>query len=269
MKTKPLFLSLLGVVATILALSFSGKGGLKYPTGAPAGYTGSPGDGQNCTACHGGTATNTSGIITTDIPATGYVAGMTYNITVSFSGTGKKGFELSPQKMTGEQVGTLIAGTGSQLLSGGKYITHTQASIAATATWDFQWQAPAQPGSGPVTFYLAHVVKKPNVFLSNLTVDENYHVGIPEIAREQKLDIFPNPVKDHFTVKFTLPDAQGGTVSLLPITGKANTILYNGPLMQGENVLNFDVPAHIVPGLYILKMQARTETGTTKILIRR
>ncbi len=269
MKTKTLYLALIVSAVVVLSLAFSGEGGLKYPTGAPAGYTGSPGDGQNCTACHGGTATNTSGIITTDIPATGYVAGMTYNISVSFSGTGKKGFELSPQKSTGEQVGTLLAGTGSQVLSGGKYITHTQASSAATATWNFQWQAPAQPGSGPVTFYLAHVVKKPNVFLSNLTVNENYHVGIQENRLEQKLSIYPNPVRERFTVRFTLPEAAEGTVTLIPVAGKTSTMLYSGPLMQGENELNLDVPAQIVPGLYILTLQSGTETGTTKILIRR
>lgn len=182
MRVNLIYFLLITVVAGIVFESFSGSTGLKYPTGAPAGYTGSPGDGQNCTSCHGGTPNITSGIITTDIPATGYVAGLTYNISISFSGTGKKGFELSPQKPSGEQVVTLIAGTGSQTLMNGKYITHTQASNATTATWNFQWQAPAQPGSGPVTFYLAHVAKKPNVFLSNLIVDENYHVGLPKIT---------------------------------------------------------------------------------------
>lgn len=268
MKTRNLYLALIVSAVVVLSLAFSGEGGLKYPTGAPAGYTGSPGDGQNCTACHGGTATNTSGIISTDIPATGYVAGMTYNISVSFSGTGRKGFELSPQKPTGEQMGTLVAGTGSQVLSGGKYITHTQASNASTASWNFQWQAPAQPGSGAVTFYLAHVVSKPKVFLSNLTVEENYHVGISENADKFNLSIYPNPVRDYLGVRFNLPSDQEVTLTLVPVTSQTPTILYSGMLTKGENVMNIHIPTNLVPGLYVLKMQSGRYSDITKIILK-
>jgi hypothetical protein len=52
-----------------------------YPTGAPPSKTGSPGDGSNCTECHGGTPSTVAGWITSNIPVNGYTPGQTYQIT--------------------------------------------------------------------------------------------------------------------------------------------------------------------------------------------
>jgi hypothetical protein len=151
---------------------FSGYG-MMYPTGAPEAKTGSPADGANCTECHGGTATTTNGLITSNIPGTGYVPGTTYQITATnpLTGTGKMGFEVSPQNVAGTQLGTLIAGAGSQLVGGTKYVTHINAN-ATTNTWTFGWVAPAA-GTGAVTFYGAFARRKPGpVTKSTLTVQE-------------------------------------------------------------------------------------------------
>ncbi|MEI8047376.1 MAG: T9SS type A sorting domain-containing protein [Bacteroidota bacterium] len=151
---------------------FSGYG-MMYPTGAPEAKTGSPGDGANCTECHGGTATTTNGLITSNIPGTGYVPGTTYQITATnpLTGTGKMGFEVSPQNVAGTQLGTLISGAGSQLVGGTKYVTHTNAN-ATTSTWTFGWVAPAA-GTGAVTFYGAFARRNPGpVTKSTLTVQE-------------------------------------------------------------------------------------------------
>lgn len=166
---KPL-LYIFGAMATLLL--FAGFE-MFYPTGAPAGYTGSPGDGQNCTACHGGTATTSTGWITSTIPPTGYVPGQTYQITATnnLTGSGKYGFEVSPQNVSGALLGTLAAGSGSQLVGSGKYITHTNANITNN-TWTFNWTAPAS-GTGQVTFYGAFAKGNPGpVTLSTLAVNE-------------------------------------------------------------------------------------------------
>jgi len=160
------------IVASAAILLFSSYT-LMYPTGAPAAKTGSPGDGSNCTSCHGGTATTTPNCITTTIPVSGYVAGQVYAITATnpLTGSGKYGFEVSPQNVAGTQLGTLAAGSGSQLVGGTKYVTHTNAN-SSTKVWTFNWTAPAA-GTGPVTFYAAFAKgANNNVTLSNLTVQE-------------------------------------------------------------------------------------------------
>ncbi len=178
MKQALFFLAvLIGSVLFILTVSSSA---MAYPTGAPAGYTGSPGDGHHCVSCHGGSATTVTGWITSDIPSQGYTAGTVYNITVTVTGTGKKGFEVSPQDATGLQLGILAAGSGNKLVGGTKYVTHSSAgSSSATKVWNFTWTAPAA-GTGTVTFYGAMVVAKPNIKLCTLVANE--YVAAPLTA---------------------------------------------------------------------------------------
>ncbi len=169
---KKIYFILPVIVFVAFLLSAFGDGDSYYPNGAPAGYTGSPGDGQNCTVCHSGSVTTLAGIITSDIPSVGYTPGSIYTITVTLSGSGQKGFEVSPQTPGGALVGTLTAGSGSKLVGGGKYCTHSSAAGGSSATWNFSWTAPIA-GTGNVTFYGAFTITKPVTKLSTLIVIEN------------------------------------------------------------------------------------------------
>jgi len=177
MKIK-LLLSIAIIASTaVLLTAFSGG----YPGGAPAGYTGSPGDGHNCVACHGGSASNTTGMISTNIPSTGYKPDSTYQITVTVTGSGAKGFEVSPQNASGAQLGTLIAGTNNHLTGGTKYVTQNAKINSTPATWVFSWKAPAA-GTGDVTFYAAYTISKPVTKLENITVQENTSQPLSVVA---------------------------------------------------------------------------------------
>lgn len=174
MNRRNTLLSVLSFSVLGLSLLLMGYGGVEngdYPSGSPAGYTGSPGDGKNCTQCHNGSASTVTGWITSNIPASGYTAGSTYTITVTVSGSGAKGFEVSPQNPSGTLLGTLTAGTGSHLTGSGKYVTQNSSVNSNPATWTFTWTAPAV-GTGDVTFYGAFTVNKPVTKLSTLLVHE-------------------------------------------------------------------------------------------------
>jgi len=165
-KRLPLLLSIASLLVLTSFVAF-------YPTGAPPAKTGSPGDGSNCTECHGGTATSVTGWITSNIPSGGYTPGQTYQITATnqLTGSGKFGFEVSPQNAAGTLLGTLAAGTNSQLVGSNKYVTHTNANTTVSS-WTFNWTAPAA-GTGTVTFYGAFAKGKPGpVRLSTLVVNE-------------------------------------------------------------------------------------------------
>ncbi len=158
-------------MVSILLMSYGGDENSDYPGGSPAGYTGSPGDAKNCTQCHGGTASSVTGWITSNIPPAGYTPGTSYTITVTVTGSGKKGFEVSPQNLTGTLLGTLAAGSGSELAGSGKYVTQSSGVNSNPATWSFTWTAPAA-GTGDVTFYGAFTVSEPVTKLSTLLVHE-------------------------------------------------------------------------------------------------
>lgn len=168
------------ILSAAAILLFSGFAFL-YPGGAPAAYTGSPGDGADCTGCHGGAATTTAGLITSNIPASGYIAGNTYLITAknTLTGSGGYGFEVSPQNAAGTQLGTLVAGTGSKLVSGSKYVTQSNSS-GSTNSWTFSWIAPTA-GTGQVTFYGAMARNFPGpTTLSTLVVPEAITTALTE-----------------------------------------------------------------------------------------
>jgi len=165
-----IFRSLL-IFSVLISGAFGGDENSDFPSGSPAGYTGSPGDGHDCTDCHNGSASTVTGWITSNIPADGYTPGNTYTITVTVSGSGQKGFEVSPQNITGALLGTLMAGTNSHLVGNGKYVTQNSKTNANPATWSFSWTAP-QTGTGSVTFYGAFTVSEPVTKLSTLVVAE-------------------------------------------------------------------------------------------------
>jgi hypothetical protein len=169
MKKRNLIL-FTSVTALILFSSFM----VLYPGGSPAGYTGSPGDGNDCSNCHNNNPTTATGWITSTIPVAGYIAGQTYQITATnnITGSGKYGFEISPQNASGALLGTMTAGSNSHLVgSGNKYITQSSAS-SSIKTWTFSWTAPVA-GTGQVTFYgaFARNFSGPTT-ICNLTVSE-------------------------------------------------------------------------------------------------
>jgi len=139
-----------------------------FPSGAPSGRTGAPGD-QTCqNSCHNTFALNEgpgSASITSDIPVEGYTPGETYTITmeVAEDGIPRFGFEALAYGETVEDgVGTVTltepARTQTDANGNREYVTHTQSGItsANSNTWTFDWTAPEE-GTGNVTFYAAFV----------------------------------------------------------------------------------------------------------------
>lgn len=200
MKKNRLYM-VISLVAVSLGLS---SYGVLIPTGAPPGMTGSPGDnGQNCTSCHGGTALNVSGWISTNIPPTGYIPGTTYQITATngLTNNGKFGFEVTAEDESANKVGTLSAGATSQLVGNGKYVTHTLANTV-TSSWTFNWTAPVA-GTGPVTFYGAFARSNfGQVRLSEHMVEEGAAPGISGILRYSNLS---GTMMSNCTVFLTTP----------------------------------------------------------------
>jgi hypothetical protein len=266
MKKYTFALSFLLVVLILtLTQSFSGdQHGTKSPTGAPAGHTGSPGDAKNCTVCHGGTATPISGILTSNVPPTGYLAGETYDFTVALSGAGRKGFQASPQNVAGALLGTLIAGQGNQVVGFNKYVTHTAASNAATATWNFQWTAPTTPGTGDVTMYIAGVISQPNVRLSSLLLNENYNVGIDEreagVAR-----IYPNPGSGSLFLDMNLKNQGMLKAEVFTLSGQKANFSLEQQIQEGNS--NISLNHNLSPGTYILRLSTPDGQSNRKLVV--
>lgn len=196
---KKLFISscLIITIAFAVNLNFTNATASSPPNttaGAPA-----DGGGATCTSCHAGTATQTTGVISSDIPGTGFIGGTTYNFTVSMSGASAYGFEMTPQTPTSNVgLGTWIAGAGSSV--SGKYIKQSAKKTGANATWTFQWTAPSTATT--VTFYGAFNYANNNfntsgdvIKTSSITYLANTS-GVSENDNIVSVSVFPNPTTD-------------------------------------------------------------------------
>ncbi len=241
-------LRLFAILATICFFIFgtallSDRGLTANNSGAPSMRTGSPGDTKSCTTCHTGTAQNGAGIISSNVPPTGYVPGNTYIIDahVSDPNLSRFGFEISPQNVSGAKLGviTITDVARTKLVGSGKYITHTASGTSGTGSnsWSFNWTAPPS-GTGDVTFYGAFNFSNHNnatsgdiIKLDQLTLHEDLSTFIETADGNLLPEVYPNPATDVATVS-------------IPANVTALVVFD----MQGNEVRSFEVSNK--PGLY-------------------
>jgi hypothetical protein len=262
MKRLYYFLIPAGSILFVILMAGFGGSDLKNSSGAPAGNTNSPGDGQNCTHCMGGTATPVNGWITSNVPVTGYVPGTTYTITVTAPGSERKGFQVSPQDYSGNLVGTLTAGIGTKLVGSNKYVTHSGAKTVDPAIWSFQW-TPPPGGAGGVTFYGSIAVGQQNTKTTMLTISQTT-VGLSE-ERQPALSVYPNPAHDRITVSFTIDSPQMVNLDLLNLNGAWILNLVNERCPAGEFIRSF--PVSRPAGMYFLKMNVTGKERLSRLII--
>jgi hypothetical protein len=205
---KKLYLVLIPLIPALLLL-------LANTGGSPAGYTGSPLDGTNCTSCHApGPATQVDGWISTNIPLIGYTPGDTYTITLAVEGQSapKYGFLITSETVVAKAGSWTITDAGRTKLAGSSAVTHTSAGTAPQGTpntWSFDWTAPAS-GTGEVTFYAAVNLANANggnsgdmIYVSSLPVGEA-NIGLAEMDLSLQCRLYPNPAHSYIMVKAPL-----------------------------------------------------------------
>ena len=262
MRRYTAFLITAGLLSLVFILAgFSGDE-LDNSSGAPAKNTNSPGDGQNCTHCMGGSATAVTGWITSDVPATGYVPGNTYTITATGTGTGRKGFEISPQDLAGNLIGTLIAGSGNKLVGSNIYVTHSSAVTANPAVWHFQWTAPAT-GVGDVTFYGSFAVTQSATKTTTMVVSQST-VGMTEIS-DPEWRFYPNPAHEKILMNLSAFRDETIRVDLLSLRGEVLRNLVHIGVQAGTGT--FEVSLGQPSGIYLVRLTTPTGTQVRKLMV--
>lgn len=277
---KKLLLVLSGIIAIATIMAFSSGGGdeTQSTSGAPGAYAGDPASGSaNCRTCHTGAPLgNLTGVITSTIPPSGYIAGSTYTITANFVRAGhlKFGFEISPQNSSGVLQGTMAnINTQTQLINAGTYITHTSTGVSGSGskTWNFQWTAPAT-GQGPVTFYGMFNATNNNlnalgdsVFESTTGVKENT-TAVQNIEENNfSVSIFPNPAIDFLNLRINLDELSSVQMDLLDIRGNRIENLFSEEQMNGEVSKSFDVSPY-PKGIYFLRLRTEGNYSLHKVI---
>ncbi len=270
------------VVMCSIILSESTETVFSNVTGAQSKRTGSPFDNQTCSSgvgCHGGTATPLIGLITSNIPVSGYLADSTYTVTATAFSTSlvRFGFEISPQDFGGNPLGTMIVTNtiNTHFCAGTtNYITHTKTGSSwpdHTATWQFDWKAPAA-GTGDVTFYGAFNYANNNTFntgdtihTSTLTVPEGT-TGISNPVVFNDVNLYPNPVMNVFQLTFYLQQPEHIQLLLLSETGSLISILSDRHQSGGKQILSASLDNSVASGIYYIKLKAGTDVVIRKVI---
>ncbi|MFH0864922.1 MAG: choice-of-anchor V domain-containing protein [Bacteroidota bacterium] len=257
-------------IAVALFLVFQGgqKFAMSYDGAAPSGYAGDPAGGsKNCSQCHGGSATTVSGIITSNIPGTGYVPGTSYQVTVTLTGTGgNKGFSISPQNSTGVFLGTLISGTGTSLNGTNHYVRSSGSGITTNPmTWNFNWIAPAT-GLGPVTFFGAFSIGTGTTLTTTYPVSEST-IGLTEAADNNSFAVFPNPVADNLNISYTLNSNSKVVINVYSVDGKRVACILNSEQASGNYAERISIKNLFSKGAYIIELKIDKTSAFKKILV--
>lgn len=276
MRSKLLFTSLLTFLV-VLSWEIHHNIAITNPTGAPAGFTGSPSDGNSCavSGCHGATAQAGTGLFSINATNNQYVPGQEYVVSVSINGSGRKGFQISPQNAsTGALMGTLVNTTssgaaGTQIIGSGKYITHIQGPTSNPSLWSFKWIAPAA-GSGPVTLYGAFVNgRNTGLRLQQITLTEGSGTSVQDLNRIRQFRIYPNPVLgDKFQISFQLERREWVQIGIFDITGRKVRVVCQELMDPGQQQFDVETRQSFAPGLYFVQIEAGKSRSTQKFLVR-
>ncbi len=280
-------LTLLSVLVIFVLIQTLDKSNIAHSSnsGAVAGHTGSPADGSTCntSGCHTGNAVlPITGVITSNIPPSGYIPGTVYTMTASVNqaGINRFGFQISPQANNGAYLGTLqVTSPTTTKIVGGKYITHTSGGTSATAnsrTWNFNWTAPPT-GTGNVTFYGAFnfannnaSTSGDNIKTSSLVVTENLTSGLVSNADPYSSVLFPVPANDQTTLRLYLAEAASLQIDLITLSGHIAAELYRVQNQQpGNHEISMPLPADLSDGLYFLRISGEQGIAMKKLMVNR
>ena len=263
MKKRLFFKILLFTIPVSAFVLMSNSGG---KTGA---YSGSPGDGNNCTACHGGSSSESNITITTNIPTTGYAFNTQYDVTITNSAGGSRnGFQVTAEKDSdNSKVGTFSTVSGSndtRTVNGNSHITHTRpsASVNGESSWSFKWTSPSSE-EGKITFYGASVSGNNPVGSSGDKVYTGSSISNSSLtlSRDKRLDfgMFPNPASENVIIQ--LPSgSKNGSVEFYDYIGR---LALTQKVSQTNNSINVQ---DLSSGVYILKVLADGKIGTQKFI---
>jgi len=225
---------------------------LSYSSGAPFGYSGSPGDnGRTCNQCHSYSGSGYNPDFVVDgIPANGFVPGQTYqlSLTVNNVNTTKKGFEACVEDASHQKQGTFASVDGNtQSIHNNTYITHTS-SGNTQSSWSFNWTTPAN-AQNDLTLYFAVNMADGNGSTSGDYI-ENGQVTLPintsgiveEISNNQ-IKLYPNPATDF--IRLDTKNYQFDHASVRDILGKTYPV----------NIENNHINISFLPaGTYFLQL---------------
>ena len=253
-----------------------------------AGVTGSPGE-LDCTDCHNSYTLNSGGgsvtLTSSNMTSFMYDPGVTYHMTVTVARSANSLFGLGVEALdaSNNNAGTLVITNSAQTqiktktVSGvvRRNVVHqlNAGSSAGSHAFNFDCTAPAS-NIGNVTFYFAGVAANGTgnengdyVYVGSQIIAYNTNNGVFSVGNSKNLNVFPNPVLDHFTLDFNVENSGPVDINLYNMNGQLVSNLASKELSSGKFSETFTLPANITAGNYLVGIQTNDGIITKKLMI--
>ncbi len=87
-------------------------------------------------------------------------------------------------------------------------------------------------------------------------------------ANKLLIKIYPAPVFQHATIEVAIPETGNVQIDLLNITGQKFKNIHSGFLLRGTYSINFNDNKDLPSGVYIIKVNTKTLSGTLKFVLK-
>ncbi len=267
-----------------------------YPNGIGiAGNTGAPGE-STCASCHGaslkigGSESTLTYKDSVNTLVTSYKPNHTYDLTFTYSISGKKGFQVVALDTNNKQAGLLTAGSNTLVtsLNSKQYLNHKSST---NSSWTFKWKAPTK-NVGDVTFYvaagnLASIYKstyKLSAFVdttnqgggnngggntggnNNGSTDTTKTNAIRVNTNNFEFTAFYIAASQNLYLKYDANLKGDAFVNVLDLNGRSVAYKKVGTV-NGNSVKEMELPMVVQPGTYVINMFVNNYMSSKKIVV--
>jgi len=254
---------------------------MSFSSNPPNGRSGAPGDGL-CTDCHN--PSNPLGL-NGEFTVTGFPTvinpGETYTISVVVRNNNglaqRNGFQAVILDSGNNNIGDISTTGGNPATetdggTGREYVEHRPAIDFANneVNWTFNWAAPDGMVGEEVTLYIASIVGSGSNGNSNdLFIRDDFSatientVSTDDLEGVAKVDVFPNPAKEYFTLQLDGPASETVNVRLMSATGQ---LVYSQTDLSLNSTTEIPV-ANLPGGIYFLQLNSETASTVRRVVV--
>ena len=87
------------------------------------------------------------------------------------------------------------------------------------------------------------------------------------LSANTSFQLFPNPATSTLNLKYYSVNNQPISISLIDLSGRHIANIYNGNLQKGDNIIEWNRPQHIKPGVYIVIAKGARISSAQKLIL--